>query len=84
VFGPTGVALTGIGNGTVKWGTLANKGSASPGAARSRTPGKANIPPAPTAPLTSNSRLEMRLLVIFLFSLGLAGPKRKTDHHSER
>src|ERR687898_2231954 len=81
VFGATGVALTGIGNATVKRGTLANRGTSAfaiPGAARSRTPGNASIPPAPTAPLIRNCRLEIRPLVMGCL---LLPPKTtKTDY----
>src|SRR5215204_3426878 len=73
VLGATGFALAGIGNATVKRGTLANRrtsASAIPGVARSRAPGNASIPPAPAAPLIRNCRLDIRLFVMgCLFSL---------------
>src|SRR5215207_5704319 len=78
VLGATGVALAGIGNATVKRGTLANEGAATAGAARSRTPGNASIPPAPTAPLVRNCRLEIRLLV--MGCLILPPKTTKTDY----
>src|SRR5215207_3159022 len=77
VLDPTGVAFAGIGNDTVKRGTWANEGAATPRVVRSRTPGNASIPPAPTAPLIRNSCLDIRLLVISSTSSGLPGPKQK-------
>jgi hypothetical protein len=66
VFGATGVALAGIGNGTLKRGTQANRltsSCATPGAARSKTPGSA-APAAAPAPIPRNSFLDIRLLDI--------------------
>src|SRR5215208_6604430 len=66
VFGATGVALTGIGNGTLKRGTLAYRrtsSSATPGAARSKTPGSA-APAAAPAPIPRNSFLDIRLFAM--------------------
>src|SRR5215211_8413618 len=64
VLAPTGLALTGIGNATLKRGTLANEGAATAGALPSTAaPGNASIP-APIAPLKRNCRLPIRLFVM--------------------
>src|SRR5215207_6778127 len=72
VLVPTGLAFTGIGNATVKRGTLANEGAATAGTSPSTAaPGNASIP-APTAPLKRNCCLLIRLFV-------MACPSRPLD-----
>src|SRR5215203_2185571 len=80
VLAPTGLALTGIGNATVKRGTLANEGAATAGASPSTAAlGNASIP-APTAPLKRNCRLPILLFVIACAPFLPLSPKQKTGH----